>query len=154
MKHTLLITILLTTASCSPIVEQRGHSPAKEDFAQVIVGQSRSEDVQAVLGSPTVTSTYGEKIWYYISTRKETTAFLAPEITNQRVVAVIFNDDDTVKDIEKYKKEDGKPVELVSKETPAEGRKMGVVEQLLGNFGRFNAPGRSITPGNSGPGRI
>lgn len=143
--------MLLASASCSPIVEQRGHSPAKEDFAQIIIGQSRAEDVQAVLGSPTVTSSYGEKIWYYIFTRKETKAFFAPEITNQRVVAVIFDADDTVKDIEKYKKEDGKSVELVSKETPAEGRKLGVIEQLLGNFGRFSAPGRAVNPtGSSG----
>jgi outer membrane protein assembly factor BamE (lipoprotein component of BamABCDE complex) len=142
-------------ASCTPMVENRGHSPEKEDFAQIILGQSRSEDVQAVFGSPTTTSNYGEKIWYYIATRKETKGFLAPKITQQKVVAVIFDADDTVKDIEKYKKEDGKPVELVSKETPAEGRTLGVVEQLLGNFGKFSAPGRSVNPGSVGsPGRI
>ncbi len=136
-------------------MENRGHEPQKEDFAQIILGQSRSEDVAAVLGSPTTTSNYGEKIWYYISTRRETKAFFAPEITKQKVVAIIFDADDTVKDIERYKKEDGKPVELVSKETPAEGRKLGVVEQLLGNFGKFTAPGRSVTPGTHGsPGRI
>jgi len=136
-------------------VENRGHNPEQSDFSQIIKGQSREEDVEAVLGSPTTKASYGENIWYYISTRKETRGFLAPEITEQKVVAIVFDEEKTVKDIQEYLKKDGKPVELVEKTTPAEGRQLGIVEQLLGNFGRFNAPGRSVNPGSVGsPGRI
>lgn len=136
-------------------MENRGHNPEQSDFSQIIKGQSREEDVEAVLGSPTTKASYGENIWYYISTRKETRGFLAPEITEQKVVAIVFDEEKTVKDIQEYLKKDGKPVELVEKTTPAEGRQLGIVEQLLGNFGRFNAPGRSVNPGSVGsPGRI
>lgn len=143
------------SASCSPIVDNRGHNPEHADFDQIEVGKTTSEEVRSLLGSPTTTSNYGEKIWYYISTRRETKAFFAPEVTEQKVIAISFDTDGAVKAIDKYSKKDGKQVALVEKETPAEGRKLGVVEQLLGNFGKFNAPGRSVTPSSHGsPGRI
>lgn len=142
-------------ASCSPIVENRGHNPEHAEFEKIVAGETTGDEVRALLGSPTTTSNYGEPIWYYISMRKETTAFFAPTIEDQKVVAITFDKEGVVQNVEDYAQKDGKDVTLVEKTTPAEGRKLGVVEQLLGNFGKFNAPGRSVTPGTHGsPGRI
>lgn len=136
-------------------MNNRGHNPEHAEFDKISVGETDSTQVQELLGSPTTTSNYGDKIWYYISSRKETEAFLAPEITEQNVIAITFDADDKVSAVDKYDKGDAKDVQIVEKETPAEGRKLGIVEQLLGNFGKFNAPGRSVTPNSAGsPGRI
>jgi outer membrane protein assembly factor BamE (lipoprotein component of BamABCDE complex) len=150
----LLIAGLLVIASCSPIVNNRGHNPEHAEFDKIEVGETDSTQVQELLGSPTTTSNYGDKVWYYISSRKETKGFLAPKIADQNVVAITFDEDDKVKEIDKYDEKDTKKVEIVEKTTPAEGRKLGIVEQLIGNFGKFNAPGRSITPNSHSPGRI
>jgi len=144
------IAALMLLASCSPIVDQRGHSEEQADYSQIIPGQTRSEDVQALLGSPSATSAFGDKVWYYISEKKETVGMFAPEIVEQSVVAVHFNADDTVSDITRTEQKDGKRVEYVEKQTPTEGRKMTVMEQLLGNFGKFATPGRDIDPRNLG----
>ncbi len=138
--------MLLLVASCSPIVDARGHNTQAEDFSQIVVEQSRREDVQALLGSPSAQSTYGEETWYYISETKETVGLFAPEITDQKVTAITFDEAGLVKDISSYKKKDGKPVEIVGKETPTEGHKLTFMEQMLGNMGRFNAPGKGIDP--------
>jgi outer membrane protein assembly factor BamE (lipoprotein component of BamABCDE complex) len=136
-------------------VENHGYDATRADFSQVVVGQSRKDDVQALLGSPSAASSFGDPVWYYIFTREHIVGPQAPEVVKQNVVGVRFDTADTVSEIIRYEIKDGKPVELVEKTTPAEGRKLGVFEQLLGNFGRFNAPGRGLTPNPGGsPGRI
>ncbi len=117
---------------------------------QIIEGQSGPEDVRALLGSPSTVSTYGHTTWYYINERKETLAFYAAEVADQNVVAIHFDENDRVREIEHYNKSQSKPVEFVTKETPTEGHEMTIMEQMLGNFGRFNAPGREIDPKNLG----
>lgn len=128
----------------------RGHTLEDTDMSQIITGQSGPEDVRALLGSPSATSDFGHLTWYYISERKETLAFYAPEVADQKVVAIHFDANERVADITEYSKEDSKPVSIVNKQTPTEGHEMTVMEQLLGNFGRFNAPGRQIDPRNLG----
>lgn len=119
-------------------------------MSQIIEGQSGPEDVRAIMGSPSATSDFGETTWYYITERKETYGFYAPEIADQRVVAVKFDADGRVSNIEEYEKKEGRAVEFVSKETPTEGQELTFIEQMLGNFGRFNTPGRGVDPRNLG----
>jgi outer membrane protein assembly factor BamE (lipoprotein component of BamABCDE complex) len=140
------ISLALLVASCTPIVDTRGHNLDEADFSQIIPGQSSPDDVRAILGSPSATSTYGDETWYYISERKETSGFNAPEVADQKVVAITFDADKKVADVKDYTKKEGKPVQIVDKETPTEGHELTFIEQMLGNFGRFNTPGRGIDP--------
>lgn len=148
--HTALAILL---ASCSPIVDTRGHNTQAADFSQIVVGQSRNEDVQAILGSPSARSNFGGETWYYISGTKETVGLHAPEITAQNVTAISFDEQGLVQEIAEYTKKDGKPVEMVSKETNTEGHKMTFMEQMLGNLGRFNTPSPTGPGGPGSPGR-
>jgi hypothetical protein len=60
--------------------------------------------------------------------------------------------------VQKKTIDDGKPVEIVSRTTPSPGTEASVIQQLLGNVGRFNAgsalssnpgaQGSSTNPGN------
>ena len=142
--------MLLLTASCSPIVDTRGHNEDQADLSQIVIGQTRSEDVAALLGSPSAQSTYGTKTWFYISEKKETRGMFAPEVVDQKVIAIAFDENDAVASIDSADEKAGKQVVFVEKTTPTEGRKMNALEQIMGNFGRFNAPGRQIDPRNLG----
>lgn len=144
------IAICAVVASCSPIVNLRGHSDEQADYSQIIPGQSNREDVQAILGTPSAKSNFGDETWFYIMEKRETYGMFAPEIAEQSVTSVRFDSAGLVEDISKTDKEEGKSVEFVEKTTPTEGRKMGVMEQLLGNFGKFSAPGRQIDPRGMG----
>ena len=133
-------------AGCTPLVDARGHGTDPDDFKQVIVGQSRAEDVQALLGSPSVRSEYGEEVWYYITEKRETVGPYAPEVTEQHVTAIHFDAGHVVTVIDDHPKQDGQAVTFVDKETPVEGTHEGVVQQMIGNIGRFGAPGKTIDP--------
>ena len=99
-----------------------------------------------ILGTPSARSDFGEETWYYITHTKARVGLFAPETTEQKVTSVVFDENGQVKTIERYTKEDGKPVTLVSKETVTEGQKLTFIEQMLGNLGRFNAPGGGTDP--------
>ena len=144
------ISIALMLASCSPIVDTRGHASDDVDMKQIIVGQSRSEDITALLGSPTSTSNFGDEIWYYVTQKQERVGVFAPTVSEQHVTAITFNADHVVSDVGEFTKEDGKPVQIVSKTTPTEGHKVTFIEQMLGNLGRFNSPARGISDRNLG----
>lgn len=150
MRCLMLSSIALMLASCTPIVNTRGHSAEDVDLSQLVPGQSSAEDVRALLGSPTSTSNFGEETWYYITQKQSRVGVFAPEVTEQQVTAITFDAEQRVHDISAYKKEDGQSVQIVSKTTPTEGHSIGFIEQMLGNFGRFNAPTRGLSDRNRG----
>ena len=130
-------------------MDTRGHSAEAVDLKQIIIGQAGPEDVTALLGSPTTTSNFGEDIWYYITQKQERVGIFAPEVTEQHIIAVQFDADKKVKELGEFTKEDGKPVQMVSKTTPTEGHSVTFMEQMMGNLGRFNSPGRAGAAGAS-----
>lgn len=144
------ITLALGLASCSPIVDTRGHSGEAEDLKQIVTGQTTREDVVSLLGSPTTTSSYGDEIWYYVTQKQERVGMFAPEVTEQQVTSITFDANHVVKEVSAFTKEEGKPVQIVGKTTPTEGHNMTIIEQMLGNLGRFNTPSRGVGSRNIG----
>lgn len=145
-----LITLLVAAASCTPITDTRGHGEKNADLSQLVIGQSGSDDVAALLGSPSAQSDFGGKSWYYITEKKETRGMFAPEIIDQQVIKISFDANDRVTAISDVNKDKSRAVEYVEKTTPTEGRHLSFMEQMMGNLGRFNAPGRQIDPRNLG----
>lgn len=133
-----IISIFLGLVACSPIVDTRGHVGTEELAGKIKIDQSSKEDVLNLMGSPSSTSDFGDETWYYISARKESTAFFKPKVVDQHVVSITFDAGDTVKKVDKYGIKDGKKIDTVAKITPTEGHQLGFVEQILGNVGRFS----------------
>lgn len=140
-RHAAVLALLaLLAAGCAPREEFRGAVLDENRLQQVQPGKSQAEVTQ-LLGSPSSTSTFSEagNTWYYISRATETTAFLAPEVVSQRVVAVDFDRGGRVRDVRQYKMEDGQEVPIVGRETPTKGKELSIMEQFLGNIGKFNS---------------
>ncbi len=126
--------------ACAPRVDYRGAQIDEDRLKQVEVGVSTEPQVNALLGSPSTTSTFQQwgTVWYYISSETEAVAFMAPELIDQQVLAILFGKDGKVSEIKRYGIKDGRQVAFVSRETPTKGKDITLLEQLLGNFGRFN----------------
>ncbi|MEJ0010488.1 MAG: outer membrane protein assembly factor BamE [Alphaproteobacteria bacterium] len=134
-------------ASCTPIVDNRGHSTQESDFQQIVPGTSKQADVETVLGTPSARSSFGDDTWYYITEEEKTVGMFAPHIAEQKVVAIRFDANQTVAEVAGYNKSQAENVQMVAKTTPSEGHEMTFMEQMLSNFGRFNAPSQ-IDPRN------
>lgn len=138
----------LGISACSVVVEQRGDLPDPAKVATIKAGSTTRDAVTSLLGSPSSVAAFDPNTWYYISSRFETHTFTRPELVDQEVVIVKFNDANVVTGVEHRNLNDSQPVELVNRETPAPGRELSFMEQLIGNLGRFNKSDDSIPGGN------
>jgi outer membrane protein assembly factor BamE (lipoprotein component of BamABCDE complex) len=134
-------------ASCETIVDQRGFAPTPGSVEKLEVGAQSREDVVRLIGSPSAVATFNPNVWYYISQKQETWAFLKPVMLEQNVMQLSFNDTGRLQAIKKYDLKDGRDIEMVSRITPTAGKELTVLEQILGNVGRFSGPRQETNPG-------
>ena len=137
--------------SCAPSVDQRGNLPNPDKLAEIHAGTTTKDEVAKILGTPSSVSVFNnDKSWYYISRRTSQTAFFEPDVLDQQVYVVNFDDQGVVKAVDHKALEDGKEITPVARATPAPGRELSFLEQLIGNLGKFN--GSSGGGGGSGGG--
>ena len=126
----------LALAACSPPVELRGNLPDPAAIAQVVPGKTTKVEVTRLLGSPSNISTFDTATWYYIARRSVRDALSEPQLTGQTVYVVQFDDTGVVKSFQQQDN-DNTDVAMIPRTTPAPGKELSFIEQLLGNFGKF-----------------
>ena len=144
------LAMAIVIAACSPIVDSRGNLPDGEDLEKIKVGASTKDEVATLLGSPSSVATFDPNTWYYISKRTETVAFFRPEMLDQKVLTVRFDEAGLVKEVAQTGKEAAENVDPVPRTTPTSGQSFSIFQQLFGNIGRFgdSAPKKAgQTPG-------
>lgn len=140
----------LVLAGCQPIIANRGNMLDEDRIGQVKAGSSSKNDVFEALGSPSITATFDDNTWYYIGQRTEREAFFRPEITDRKVIAVQFDDTDHVKLVDRVGLEEAVDVEPFYETTPAVGRDITFMEQLIGNIGRPSSKKKKKGGGDEG----
>jgi outer membrane protein assembly factor BamE (lipoprotein component of BamABCDE complex) len=141
------IVFAIILAACAVSEDQRGNLPDPDRLAQIKPGTTTKEQVVKVLGSPSSASTFDDDVWYYISRKTKQVAFLSPTVLDQQVFIVDFDDKGVVKDIGHKNMADGESVSPAPGATPAPGRELSFMEQLIGNIGRFGNTGGSAAAG-------
>jgi outer membrane protein assembly factor BamE (lipoprotein component of BamABCDE complex) len=132
--------LALALGACEQSVQVRGNIPDAEVISKIDPGTHSRVDVASLLGSPSTVSTFEDSKWYYIGQKTTQFAFFEPEVLERKVVVISFNDAGYVVDTRTYGLEDGKIIDPVGRITPTEGRELSVIQQLLGNLGRFTSP--------------
>jgi len=134
--------------ACVATVDQRGNLPEPEKFAEIHPGTTTKEQVAKILGTPSSTGVFDDKNWYYISRRTKQVAFFDPDVLDQQVYIVNFDATGVVRGVDHKDLKDRREIEPAPGATPAPGRELTFLEQVLGNIGRFNKGGSSS--GDSG----
>jgi outer membrane protein assembly factor BamE (lipoprotein component of BamABCDE complex) len=143
-------------AACAPTVDQRGNLPEPDKLAQIHPGTTTREQVTKILGTPSSTGVFDDKNWYYVSRRIKQVSFFDPDVLDQQVYIVNFDAAGVVRGVDHKDLKDGQDIEPAPGATPAPGRELTFLEQVLGNIGRFNkggsdsaaAPGEKTPPGS------
>jgi outer membrane protein assembly factor BamE (lipoprotein component of BamABCDE complex) len=143
----LLAGPVLLLGGCENIVDHRGFAPSPGSTEKLEVGSQSREDVVRLIGTPSAVATFNPNIWYFISQRQETFAFLKPTITEQKVMQLTFSDAGRVTDIKHYELKDARDIDMVARVTPTAGKELTVLEQILGNIGKFSGPRQETNPG-------
>lgn len=111
-----------------------GYVLKQEQLAQIRNGQSQ-DLVTIVLGSPQATNSFGdETAFYYIETKKESTAFGLDMIKERTVLAVYFDKNKRVVDKAIYGAKDGKVFPIETRKTPSFGEDRTFIDSILASF--------------------
>lgn len=136
-----LITCLaLISTACTPTETVRGNIVEDYRMNEITQGISTRANVLKSLGSPTTVAPFDDNVWYYIGQKMEKKGIFDPEVVDEKVVVVSFNEEGIVQTIEKIDA-DRINVPTVRDKTPTSGNEVTFMEQLLGNVGRFNKSG-------------
>jgi len=132
---TFLVAGCLLLSGCGGQVIKQGHLFQEEDLAQVREGRPKDQ-VALALGTPDTQSAAGGGAYYYVSTTAvQKMAFLNPEITDRRVVAIYFDNKNKVLQIASYGMKDGKVFDFIKRETPVYNRDQGLLKEIFRNIG-------------------
>ncbi len=127
----------LAISACSDVVSTHGQVLQTATIEDVRPGLATKQDIQAKLGSPTSTAAFDTSTWYYISQVRIRRSFFNPVTAQQRVLVLHFDGNDVLDHISMLDEDQSEEVTLVSRQTPTAGHKLSILEQLLGNVGRF-----------------
>ncbi|HSR72504.1 MAG TPA: outer membrane protein assembly factor BamE [Kiloniellales bacterium] len=128
---------VLALSGCESGVTVRGNMPDPDIASQIQPGVHTREDVSSLLGSPSTISTFQDRKWYYIGQKTSQFAFFEPEILERDVLVVSFDEDGRVAETRNYDLADAQQIDPVDRITPTEGKDLTILQQLLGNIGRF-----------------
>jgi len=130
IRMAVALGLAVPLAGCFTATYQRGYILDEAALAQVPQGSSQ-EQVLLVLGTPSTVATVSGETFYYISQKSQRTAFLNPEITDQRVLAVYFDQTRRVERVANYGMQDGKVFDFISRTTPTGGQESNIIKQIL-----------------------
>ena len=129
-----------TLIACAPVIDQRGYLPDPQVENTLKAGTDSKTTVQDKLGNASTTATFSGDAWYYISSTEKQVAFFTPTVLNREIFAVYFDKSGKVTGMRHFGLKDGHVVAFETRETPARGRELTFLQQLL-----------NAQPGASGP---
>ncbi|MDG2243780.1 MAG: outer membrane protein assembly factor BamE [Rhodospirillaceae bacterium] len=128
----------LSLGGCAKDINARGNLPPEQALSQLQPGQQTRQDIQLILGTPSTVSTLGDETWYYVSAITTQYAFYSSEELKREVYALSFDERGILQEVKNLGLEDGEDLQIVERETPTMGREFSLIEQLIGNLGRFD----------------
>jgi outer membrane protein assembly factor BamE (lipoprotein component of BamABCDE complex) len=139
-----VLTLLGTLAACtmpnflSFPPQVRGNKVDASQLKQLVPGTSTRADVTSLIGSPTARATFDDNTWIYIGMVTRPVIAGTNNVLNQEVVMLTFDSGGVLRHVDKRTQADSEPVDIVSRTTPAPGNNASIMQQLLGNVGRFS----------------
>lgn len=132
------LALCLMAAACTAQYRNHGYMPPEEDIANVILGVDTRESVSETLGTPTAGGVLTDGGFYYVRSQFKTVGPFRPQETTRELLAVTFNANGTVANIERFGLEDGQVVTLSRRVTDNGLNNISFIRQLLGNLGNFD----------------
>ncbi|SNX67582.1 Beta-barrel assembly machine subunit BamE [Cereibacter ovatus] len=138
-RAALVVALSAGVAACQPIYRNHGYVPTDQDLAQVQVGRDTRETVATAVGRPTAAGLLNDEGWYYVQSRVRHYGAKEPQEVERQVVAISFDQNGVVRNVERFGLEQGRIVPLSRRVTESNIRGTSFLRQLFGNIGLFRA---------------
>lgn len=129
---------LIVVMGCSATYRNHGYMPPDEDLQNLVVGVDTRATVDDVVGPPSLSGVLADGDYYYVRSRVREYGMFRPKVVEREVLAISFNEDDTIANIEEFGLEDGQVVPLARRVTDSSVIKNGFLRQILSNIGNIN----------------
>ncbi len=130
---------LTLVASCTATYRTHGYFPDGTDLENVVVGVDTQATLEDTIGQPGTTGVLQDGDWYYVRSEWRHFAWKTPEEISREVLAIRFDGEGVVENIERFGIRDGRIVVLSRRVTDSNLRSIGFLRQLLGNIGVISA---------------
>ncbi len=141
LRGTMAVLGLFALAACSATYQNHGYIPPEEDLQQLVVGVDTRATVDDVIGPPSTSGVLEQGDYYYVRSRIREYGMYRPEVIERQVLAISFDEADTIANIERFGLEDGVIVPLSRRVTDSSVVDNNFLRQLLGNIGNID-PGQ------------
>jgi outer membrane protein assembly factor BamE (lipoprotein component of BamABCDE complex) len=145
--------LCLSVTACgffSPPPQTRGNKVEEDQLKELTPGTSTKADVTALIGTPTQKAIFDENTWLYITEVTRSRIGQTLGVLDQQVVVLTFDDRGVLTGEKRLVQDDAVPVSVASRTTPSPGTEASVMQQLLGNIGKFTPAGTG-TAGGAAP---
>ncbi len=129
---------LIAVAACTAQYRNHGYVPPAEDLQKLVVGVDTRATVDDVIGAPSASGLLSDGDYYYVRSRMREYGPRRPQVVDRKVVAISFNPDDTIRNIETFGLQDGMVVPLTRRVTDSSVVGNGLLRQIFGNFGNID----------------
>jgi outer membrane protein assembly factor BamE (lipoprotein component of BamABCDE complex) len=129
---------LAVLVACTPLYTNHGYVPDDTALASITTGVDTRDTVAAFLGRPSVEGLIGDAEWFYVRSQWKTVGAKAPLEVDRQVLAITFDEQGVVTNIERFGLEKGEIVAISRRVTtePIKGR--NILAQIFGNIGRLD----------------
>lgn len=138
-KGVFALVLLCVAGACAPQVTVHGYVPTQDDLSTIEPGVDTILSVEERLGRPASSGLLGENDWYYVQTTMSQLTYNPPRITDRTVLAIGFDEDGVVEDIQQYGLEDGRVINLSPRVTRTGGQRRNILLSLFGGLLNFDA---------------
>jgi len=130
---------LALSVGCTTMYRNHGYAPTDEQLAEVLIGVDTRDTVADVVGPPTASGVVNGGDFYYVQSRFRLYGPLEPREIDREVVAIRFDAEGIVSNVERFGLENGQIVALSRRVTQDNVRDTTFLRQLFGSIGNFNA---------------
>lgn len=125
-------------SACAATFTNHGFVPPQEEIEQVLVGVDTRGTVEETIGRPSAAGVLRDEAWIYSAYRVRTYAFQEPQVVERDVLAISFDADGVVSNVERFGLQDGQIVQLSRRVTESTVQNQSFFRQLLTNLGRVD----------------
>lgn len=133
LKGIAALLALSALVSCSPVFTYHGFVPSDEDLDEIEVGLDTRATVASIIGRPGASGILEESGWYYVRSEFEHAPIRGPQEIDREVVAISFDEDNVVANIERFGLERGQVVVLSRRVTDSNIEGVSFLGQLFGS---------------------
>jgi outer membrane protein assembly factor BamE (lipoprotein component of BamABCDE complex) len=125
-------------SACTASSNTHGNMLQDYQIKEVKADHDNVTSVLRKLGSPTTKAPFDDNTWYYLGQKTQKRGIFDPEVVETQIVVVSFGDNGLVKEIIEIDDDKIDQIPYSQDKTETSGQEMTVIQQLLGNIGRFN----------------